>query len=331
MKRLVALLVAAATTSARADDATVTVTLTPQGQALAQDLGTSEAELIQRVQDKVTALYQLANLASLLTAVGNASSSANRGLGVDYATRAGEIVFGVVGVGAAAGGPEFGNSKVSSGDIINLGLFAGASLTRWGLPELAVFANGYYETQTVDQLTGHLLTLGVHVQWRALPSRGRWIGLDVTSGLEYSREQVGAEQPVSTHFTVQGDTPGESRNLALTSTGTLTLAARTITVPVTVTTGMRLGALEVYTGGSLDFTSGSTTITAGLDGQLATTDDQTPVGTLVISATGGVSASPVILRALAGLQLDFWHLHIYAQGDLSQVASGVSFGVRVRL
>ena len=191
-----ALVVALAPAVVRADS-TVTVTLTPQGQALAQALGANEAELIQHVTDSVNALYQLQNPNALLDAVGKAAAAANRGLGVDYATQAGELVFGAVAQGAFAGGPEFGNAKVAAGDLVNLGLFAGASLVRWGLPRLAVFVNGYYETATVDQLTGHLTTLGAHVQWRAIDARAtgavQWIGLDVTTGVEYAREEVGAE------------------------------------------------------------------------------------------------------------------------------------------
>jgi hypothetical protein len=313
-------------------DATVTVNLNQNGQALAQDLGDGVDELVQRINDKINAIYELENLDALLKAFGNATAAANRGIGVDYATHAGEYVVGFAGTLVDAGGPQLGTTGVRAGDLYDFAAFGGANLARLGVPRLTVFVNGYYETAKVEQLTGHLTTLGIHGQVRALlpVRRGaiEWIGLDVTTGLEYSHDAVGAEQPVLEHFTVQGDTPGESRNLALTSTGTLSLVANAIAIPVIASTGVRLGALDVYAGAGADLVFGSTTITATLDGSLATTDDNTPLGTVTITAGGKATPSPVVLRALAGLQLDFHYAHVFVQGDQSQTASAVTFGLR---
>ncbi len=317
--------------AARAD-ATVTVNLNDNGRALAQDLGDNPAEVIQRVTDRVNALYQLENLHGFLTAIGDANAAANRGLGVDYAAQPGEIVFGAVGSAIGAGGPTFGASTIAAGDIYNFGLFAGVSLARWGVP-VTVFANGYYETVTIEQLSGHLTTFGIHAQWRALPSVGkgdvRWVGLDVTSGLEYAHDAVGANAPLVQKFTVQGNTAGASRNLTLTSIGTLSLVASTVAIPVIVSTGVRLSGVDVYVGAGVDFTSGSTTLTSGLTGDLSTTSDMVPLGTVAITASDSVKSSPAVLRALAGVQLDVWHIHVYLQGDASQTASSASFGIRV--
>ena len=251
-------------------DATVVVNLNAQGQALAADLGDGIAELEQRVQDKIDSLYQLENLGQLLKAFGDGTQAADRGLGIDYAAHVGELAFGFAATGADAGGPTLGTSKASAGEIYNFGAFAGGNLATLGLPKLTVWINGYYETASVEQLTGHLTTIGAHAQWRVVDGRAlspggrvQWVGLDVTSGVEYARDAVGASQGgIISHFTVDGDTEGESRNLTVNWAGTLTIDSSAKTIPVIATTGIRLGALDVYAGGGFDFVFGQTTITA---------------------------------------------------------------------
>ena len=66
-----------------ADTATVVVTLTPEGQQLAQGLGDSPQMLIDKVKGKIDDYYQTARIGTVLREFVDATSFVNRDLGVD--------------------------------------------------------------------------------------------------------------------------------------------------------------------------------------------------------------------------------------------------------
>ena len=337
MRALAAALLVLAPALARGDSSSVSVTLTPAGQQLASDFGDSEATLIQKVQDAITNIYQTARISSLLDAFVSTTEFANRSLGVDYDTRPSELMIGVVTDGALDSDEAFRTGgHLTTGAIVNLAVMAGVNFGRWDHPRWSVFANGFYESGSLKGLDGHLLTAGAHVQYKAIqgtaPSAARWIGLDVTSGLELSRWTLGEGAPIVTSFTLQGTTPGESRNLTLTSVGTLSLVATTFTIPIEVTTGIRLlDTVAIYAGGGVDVSAGSSTITAGLAGDLTITQDGTPVGNVQITASGDQSAPLFAVHALAGLQLELPHFQFFVQGLIAPSVYGAAVGIRVTL
>ncbi len=192
-----------------------------------------------------------------------------------------------------------------------------------------MFANVGYTSATIDELTGHLTTVAAHARVEVVRPRGHWLGVAVTSGVEVSHAALSAtHNGLTEHFTVDGDTPGESRNLTLAATGTLELVATTVTFPMIATTGVRAGAFAAYAGGGLDVITGGSTLTAGLAGNLSITDDGTQVGALQITASGSDSSTAATLRGLAGISVQAWHVNIYAQGDISQTANAVTLGLR---
>src|SRR5258706_14191605 len=79
MRRAVLLVMVAARTG-RADSAMVTVTLTPQGQDLAQGLGDSPQMLADKVKGKIDDYYQIARVGTVLREVVDAHSFVNREL-----------------------------------------------------------------------------------------------------------------------------------------------------------------------------------------------------------------------------------------------------------
>src|SRR5262249_46893920 len=70
-------LIVAACPAAHADNVTVTVTLTPQGQQLAQGLGDSPDMLIHKVKTKVDDYYQVARVGQILRDFVDATSFVN--------------------------------------------------------------------------------------------------------------------------------------------------------------------------------------------------------------------------------------------------------------
>jgi hypothetical protein len=316
-------------------DSSVTVTLTPFGEQLAMGLGDSVDGLIQKVHDTIDDIYQTARIGPLLDAFMTTSAFANRSLGVDYEIRTNEVELGSVFTGTRPSDETFVTGHVVAGTILNVGILAGANLAALDHPRWSVFANGFYQAGSLRGLDGHLLSAAAHAQVKLVPASApglaRWIGVDVTSGLELARWTLGNSAPIVTHFTIHGSNTS-SRNLQLASTGTLSLVSTTVTLPIEVTTGVRLlDVIGLYAGAGLDLTAGGSTIAAALDGDLTVTQDGTQVGHVTIVASGDETASPVTVHALGGIQVDAVHFHIFAQGVVAPDVRGLSFGVRLSL
>jgi len=309
-------------------DSSVTVTLNAQGQQLAQQFGQSEQQMLDKVKAGIDSIYQTAHIQDLLRAFANTTAFADRGLGVAYLVDRDDILVGVTATGALSSDVALGTGTFVGGAIVNLGVSAGVNLGRWDHPAWTVFANGFYESQTVHGLDGHLTTTGVHVQRKIVPASERWTGVDVTSGLEYGRWTIGEAMPVHTHFTVTGSS-GQKKTIDYLAAGTLDVRADTYTVPVEVTTGVLLGVLGLYAGGGLDLTFGSSDINAVLDGDLTINADMEPIGTARITASGSDGPSPVSAHALAGFEIHTRHVRFYVQGVLAPSVEGVSLGLRV--
>ena len=183
---LVVLLLLAGT--AHAQQSTVTVTLNENGQYLADMLGISVDDLKGHAQERIDELYKVSRIDELLRAFANTAAFAQRGLTVDYNIDPGDVVVGVAG-GGVHGDVAIGTTNsLLGGSIINFGAMAGVNLGRWNMPRWSVFGGGFYEQTTIHGLTGHLLTLGAHVQLQAIPAKSRghahWTGVAVTSGIE---------------------------------------------------------------------------------------------------------------------------------------------------
>lgn len=312
--------------------ASVTVTLNPQGNQLASDLGLSVADLIQHTKDQIDELYKVSRIDALLRAFANTTSFSQRGLGVDYDVDPNDILIGAGAMGVHGDVAIGTTNELLGGSIINYSGHAGVNLGRWDHPRWTVFAGGFYQTQTIHGLTGHLLTLGSHVQYQAVPAgrRGgvRWTGVAATGGIEYARLTMGTSSSIESHFTAQG--PTDHATIHMSSTGTLDVLTSTVTIPVEVTTGVRFGGIfSLYAGGGIDVTSGSSTIKAQLNSVLSINSDHLPVGNAVIVGNGENSASPVTVHAVTGIEIHTRHVRVFLQGAFAPGETAVALGLRM--
>lgn len=323
--------------SARADSS-VTVTLTPEGRALATAAGTSPDEMANRIKAEIEDAYNTNDVPGFLTAFTDATAFSQRGLAVDYVSAPSSFVIGLGGNVAVAGDDAFEDEESpTAGAAINLGLMLGANLAGQGLPRWTLYGNAFYNKASTDRLKGNLTSLGAHAQVKLIKpveDKGiarafRWIGLDVTSGVEYTRWSLDAADDLQNDFIASG------YDLTMTSNGTFNLTSNAITIPIEVTTGFRVaGLLSIYGGVGVDFSYGESTVDAALNGDV-TTDQagvEVDVGNAVITADGQGDASPAAMHALVGAQLNLWKLKIFTQSNVSQTpAASVSFGVRLVL
>ena len=326
---------------ARADEpvANAVVTLTPDGQAFATRAGVTPQQLQDQITSRVEDAYQTNNVAGFLRSFTNATSFSNRGLGVDYASASDDFMIGFAG-NVAVSSPDVINQSdhPTGGGAANFGIMIGGNLKGMGLPRVSLFANGFYESAATDKLAGDLTSAGAHVQYRLVQPESdggaavalRWIGIDLTTGLEYTRWTLGVKDTIKDSYVVGAGSMQQT--LSMSSTGTFDLTSNALTIPLEATTGFRiLELLSVYVGGGIDFTAGKTSIDANLDGAVKATD-VTDVGNVKITASGSNTGSPAAFRALAGVQVNLWRLKVFAQGNLSQNSTAsVSFGLRLLL
>jgi hypothetical protein len=315
-------------------DASVTVALNAEGRALAQRLQLSVPELIAHAESRIDELYKISRLDTLLRSFGDTAAFTQRTLGVDYDMDPGDRVVGFAAAGVHGDVAIGTTNELLGGSIVNMSAMAGIDLVRFGHPRWRVFANGFYDTTTIRGLVGHLFTLGGHAQWQAVPpaapSRTRWMGVAVTSGIEYAHWTVGTTGSIESHFTAQGAT--EHITIHMSSTGTLDVLAQTLTIPVEATTGVRLGKLvALYGGGAAALTAGNSTVTAELDSVLSYTHDRIPVGTATIVGSGEHAPSALAVYALGGVALHTRHVRAFLQGAVAPGELGVSVGLRLAL
>ncbi len=319
-------------------DSSVTVMLNDEGMKVASRLNVSIPELIQRAHDKIEELYKLARLDSLLNAFADTGAFAQRSVGVDYDVDPGQILVGVAAIGVhadvAIGTTDSGG--ILGGSIANLTVMSGVNLGRWQHPRWTLFASGFYEATTIRALTGHLLTLATHVQYQLVPPvrhrELRWTGVAVTTGLEYSNWTVGEamDTPIESHFTAVGNEGGvvEKYTINMFSTGTLDVTSNTITVPLEVTTGGRVGPLALYGGFGVDVTAGSSKIVAALDSPLTYLDAHVPIGSVVIVGSGENGPSALTAHGLLGFAVHTRHVRVFAQTAIAPGETAIAIGTR---
>jgi hypothetical protein len=315
-------------------ESTVTITLNQQGREMADQIGASVPMVIADAQGRIDALFELQGLPHLLNSFANTGAFANHALGVDYPPDPGDLMFGVVADSAIAADARLSSDKVFSATVINYGILAGANLGRWNHPRWTISANGSYASTTIRGLSGHLVSGGAHVQYLVLPGRERgavrWTGLAATTGLEYSRWEIGLASTLNTHITVTGTRDRATVDMA--SNGTLTVVSTTTAVPIQVTTGVRFGNLiGLYGGGGLTFAGGTATVTAALDTLLTINADDLPIGTAQITASDSNGPTGATVHALAGIQLHTRHVRVFVQGLIAPDERGVSVGLRAGL
>lgn len=326
MQRALALgLILGGSATARAD-VTVGVQLTPDGRMLAQRLGVSPDELATRLRDRVESVMG-ADSASL-QAFSDAAVLSSHGLGVDYVSVPESLIVGVAANAASASGDV--PASIGGGVAANVALMAGMNLSTWHLPRWTVYGSGFYRSETIDGVTGHITNAAAHVQYALIPAGeggvARWTGVQLTTGLELTRWTLGTTHAMATTFTVSG-TQGSAK-LGYDAMGSFQLGSSSLAVPVEVSSGIRVAVVSLYAGVGMDLTQGQGTLDAQLSGPLHDQDGRT-LGSVTISGHDSSGASPFTPRAFTGVQLDAWKLKVF--GHVNATAdSAASVGVDVR-
>ena len=319
-------------------DTTVTVTLSNEGQQLAQAMGVSPAELAMQVKSKIDEAYQTARINGFLKEFTDATSFSQRGIGVDYSSAPKDFMVGLAANVAIAGNPDVLDSQhITGGLAANFSLMLGMNLSQWDHKKWTVFANGFYQEASLGDLQGSITSFGAHAQYNLVEPAAsggagtvaRWLGLSLTSGIEFTRWNFGTGgTKLSTPFDLSGG--GMSTPVTFDSTGKFDLRSTALTVPIEVSTGVRIALIStLFVGAGIDLTpGGKSTLAAGLTGNVHTSDNR-DLGSVTITGDGDSKGSPGAFRVLAGGQVNLWKLKIFVQGNVSQApAASIALGLK---
>ncbi len=292
------------------------------------------------------------NSSGFLKNFGDAQSFTSKGMGVDYASEA--TYFEVGGsVNFALGmdrtyQPDNSQNFPIQGVGFNASVMAGLSLGFLGIPVM-LFANGMHvPTLTYGAMSGTLDNFGAHVQLRLFgPSRDtsalkmlvRWGGIAITTGFDYSHMNLGLTQKdFKSSFSIpESAANGVNVDVAGLGSGTLSIDMKTMSIPIELTTSVRLLTLLTVYGGlgfDLQLGGGSTldlNVSAAMTGHVQGLPDAN-LGTATVTASAHADPSPAKIRGLMGLQFNLWLIRPFLQfnvANTSPTMASLAAGLRV--
>ena len=328
---------------------TVCITPSPEGSAFLGAAGLSVGQLISQVDG----LFQTSNVNSFLHDFQNAQSFSSKGMGVDYASEAtlAEIgaTFAVASNVEKAYKPSgsYSDPPVSGGGV-NFSLMGGIGLGLIGLDPVMIFGNWFKGSAKVGQLDGNYQNWGVHAQFRLFgPSRNvsatklliRWGGLAVTSGVDRANLQLSTSSSINSTINVAQDTTVTVASAAATPL-TFVLSQTTYSVPLEITTSLRLLSLiTLYGGVGFDFQLGGGSdmtidMAAHLSGKYQGVKVDN-VGDATVKVQGHVSPDTARMREIFGVQVGIFDvIRLFAQVNTtasSPVLTSLALGLRLAI
>ncbi len=309
----------------------------------------------QILTDKINSEFKVPEMGSFLKAMSDAQVLATKGQGVSYATEHSVfVVGGGLGIGLS-NGTAIGKT---SGGLPPIGLGAqgsamvGISLSRVPLPALGpldlkrvtLFANylGYTNDGLVDSLTINTNMVGFHLQYKLIEAKNlggigilNWGGIAITSGIDIASNTLRYKIGQSISTDVSGSTVSWTPN----SSSALELKASVVSIPIEVSTSVRLlYVLSLFGGLGIDLNMGKAEIAANLNGNISSTGavNNPNAGSASLNITENQGPNFGHLRFFAGPQLNLVPLKntnllsIYAQGNVSTGGNyGVHAGARI--
>ena len=308
------------------------------------DLDGLEAELAQQLEE----VFHVVEPVEYLRALADAQAFSSKGLGVDYATNPTVLSVGVTGNATVAFGDKGFDEPSSDQPVVglaaNISIMAGVNFSKWApkpFGDLTIYGNFFTRDASIEEMKASMTNWGVHAQYKFFRPKNvstaelalQWGGLDITTGIEFSRLKLSLEEPLTTVLPVgEGST---ATNITMTSTGRFDFRSSAYSVPIEISTNVRmLYVLTLFGGMGFDFQLGSNNIHVQLDGDLVgkdpTTNQDVALGTGVITVQESANPRPGKLRFFAGVQLNLWRVRAFVQGNLSpDRAAGVTLGTRL--
>ena len=339
-------LLAASGTDARAQ-AQITFTPGADTATFFNQTGLSQQDLT----NTLNGLLQMTNAAGFLKRFGDAQSFTSKGMGVDYASEATYVEVGGSASFAFGMDRTYQPGSINSVPIqvqsvgLNASLMAGVSLSSLGIPVM-LFGNGMHvPTQQYGDMSGSLDNWGVHAQLRLFgPSRDssalkmlvRWGGIAVTTGYDYSHMSLRLSRNIPlTNFSIPSPVT-DGVNVDVTGSASVSVDMSTKSIPLEVTTSLRLlTLLTAYGGVGFDLQlGGGSNMDVAVDASMVghATGQNLDLGTAHITLPSHVDPSAARIRGILGAQVNLFILRIFAQLNVANTTPTMaSLAVGLRL
>ena len=310
-------------------------------QDVADTFGIDSTEASDGITSSINEGLNLVDQEAFLQSMANAAAMSSKGMGVDYASNIKRFMFGAsfgsavnsAGFSFGRGGRELPEDGFSFQVSAMAGLNLGFSNPDGFLGRVKLYANGMQLSTGGDSFNGTLTNLGGHLQLQlAKPRSGtgvEWGGLALTSGYDISQYSLDLVQALPV------DTEIDGNDLSWSAEGTYTVAAETASVPVELSTNVRLAILTLYAGGGVDYNLvGEATSSISLAGPLdvSSSGQTATLGDASISMSGSAIADQLTPRFFGGAQVGLSVLKVYGHLNVGLNNSvGGHIGARVAL
>jgi len=303
-------------------------------EAKAAKFGIEVGPLEQELEAQAADALNLGEPQAFIDSMANASGISAKGMGVDYASNMKAFVIGAgFGSAAHANGFNFNRSDeylppggfafmISAMAGVNLGVLDGGSDTF--LDRIRIYANGMSITMPSDrEFGGEMYNLGVHAQIKFVPEMGNkvveWGGLDITSGWDRAQYRLELTQAVPIEAPLDNNI-----DATWTADGTYTIVSTTDSIPVELSTNLRLAVITVFAGGALDINTSTSSSEAELTGPLdvAARGESERLGTATMLVGYDGVGDPMVPRGFGGLQVNlslfkiYGHLNVGGNGSV---------------
>jgi hypothetical protein len=349
---VVALSVVGVAPTARAVDLTLTITPGP-GAEFAKQAGLDVGQLQAIVEQQLQEYFQLHRLGDFLQELGDGQSFTNRGLGVDYASDWNAIILGL-GANVAFNLDSAFKSQ-PTGQLfeyrrgVNLTVMAGLNLEALDLGPFKVYTNYFVLSHAIGPFDARSTNFGLHVQVSLFKPHTtgivgrlfRWGGLEITTGVEQEKGVLWLQSMgLTTTVPLDQVSPAtKGATVKVDARGDISFYTRAVTVPIELTTNLRLlHLLSFYGGVGYDLKVASAvdaymTATTTLTGRAPALGSQAlDIGTAEVQVAHLSRLSEGDLRFLAGVQLNLFLVKLFVHGNVlmhDPLLSTVGAGVRL--
>lgn len=300
--------------------------------------GVDTADIEQQMNTAIGGQLKLDGPEAWLGQMAAANALATKGMGVDYASNPQRFVLGGS-FGSAVNGagvtfvkgdtplPEGGFAvNASAMGALNLGILAEDD-SFWR--RVVISANGLMAGGATGPFDADFYNVGAHLQVKLIrpPHKGvvEWGGLDLTGGYELTSYALTLTQAI----------PVETNGLTWDATGSFDVRANAQTIPLELSTNLRVLVVTVFAGGAVDYRM--VAVSAGeatLGGPLSVSYEgqQKEIGR--IDATLGVTGQvgDYVPRVFGGAQINVLMVKVYGQVNATlDEGFGGHLGVRVAL
>ena len=313
---------------------------------LTDELGIDTDTYEQDLGDAIQKQLNLADPESYLSSFANANAMALKGMGVDYASNPKKLSVGVS-LGSAVSDVPFsfsrGQERLPEGGYAFMasaygGLNLGALSPNDGaLDRVVLYVNGMtFSPPGNREFQGSMYNLGAHLQVKAIgPVEAKiveWGGIDITTGYERSFYRLALTQDLPIEQPING--AGKKATVTWDATGNYSISAAAGTIPLEVSSNLRLLMLTAYAGGAVDVNLAKAGAAASLEGPLSAKIDGERYnrGSAVVEIDSESKATPFVPRTFVGAQVNVLVLKLYGHLILGlNNTYGGFFGVRVAL